>query len=94
MDWVDVQTFDIARVVSIYPDKSGLRWWTKAWFNNRREGEKSVEINRVLAIQFINDEVLKDEWMEKYFPKQMEIYHQALSQTKQQIMEQIRQQTL
>ena len=48
----------------------------------------------MLAIQFINDEVLKDEWREKYFPKQMEIYHQALNQTKQQIMEQIRQQTL
>ena len=48
----------------------------------------------MLAIQFINDEVLKDDWMEKYFPKQMEIYHQALTQTKQQIMEQIRQQTL
>ena len=30
-----MQSFDIPRLVSVYPDKSGIRWWTKAWFNNR-----------------------------------------------------------
>lgn len=30
---IDVQSFDIPRMVSVYPDKSGIRWWTKAWFN-------------------------------------------------------------
>ena len=29
-----------------YPDRAGVRWWTKAWFNNREEGEASVEIER------------------------------------------------
>lgn len=94
LDLIDIQSFDIARLVSIYPDKSGFRWWTKAWFNNRKEGERAVEISRAIAIQFLRDEVEKDEWMEKYFPKQMEIYHNALSQTRQQIMDQLRQQTL
>ena len=27
---IDVQSFDIPRLVSVYPDKSGIRWWTKA----------------------------------------------------------------
>ena len=39
-----VQSFDIPRIVSVYPDQAGVRWWTKAWFNNRKEGEASVEI--------------------------------------------------
>ena len=33
---IDVQSFDIP-LVSVFPDKSGTRWWTKAWFNG---GEK------------------------------------------------------
>jgi hypothetical protein len=36
---IDVQSFDIPRLVSVYPDKSGIRWWTKAWFNNSEAGE-------------------------------------------------------
>ena len=43
---IDVQSFDIPRLVTVYPDKAGMRWWTKAWFNNREEGEASVEISR------------------------------------------------
>ena len=74
-----VQSFDIPRTVSVYPDQAGIRWWTKAWFNNRKDGEASVEISRQNAIQFIRDEVEKDEWLEKHFPKQMEVYHNTYS---------------
>lgn len=35
---IDIQSFDISRIVSVYPDRAGVRWWTKAWFNNREEG--------------------------------------------------------
>ena len=35
----DIQSFDIPRLVTVYPDRAGVRWWTKAWFNNREEGE-------------------------------------------------------
>ena len=59
---IDVQSFDIPRLVSVYPDKSGIRWWTKAWFNNSEAGEAAIEIDRMLAIKFINDNVDKDEW--------------------------------
>ena len=57
-----MQSFDIPRLVSVYPDKSGIRWWTKAWFNNSEAGEAAIEIDRMLAIKFINDNVDKDEW--------------------------------
>jgi hypothetical protein len=42
-----------------------------------------------MAINFINDQVEKDAWLEEYFPKQMEIYHNAIEQTKEQILSQV-----
>ena len=86
---IDVQSFDIPRMVSVYPDRAGVRWWTKAWFNNRKEGEHSVEIDRMTAIRFIQDRIEKDEWLEEFFPKQMEIYHNAIEQTKEQLLNQL-----
>lgn len=86
---IDVQSFDIPRQVSVYPDRAGVRWWTKAWFNNREEGELSVEIDRMAAIRFIQDRIEKDGWLEEFFPKQMEIYHNAIEQTKEQLLNQL-----
>jgi hypothetical protein len=86
---IDIQTFDIPRLVSVYPDRAGVRWWTKAWFNNRDEGECSVEIERQQAIQFIQNRIDKDLWLEEYFPKQMEVYHHAIEQTKEQLLQQL-----
>ena len=63
-----------------------MRWWTKAWFNNREEGEASVEIEREQAIRFIHDNIEKDVWLEEFYPKQMEIYHNAIEQTKEQLL--------
>ena len=86
---IDIQSFDIPRLVSVYPDRSGIRWWTKAWFNNSESGEAAIEIDRHLAIKFINENIEKDEWLEQYFPKQMEVYHNAIEQTKEQILNQL-----
>ena len=86
---IDVQSFDIPRVVSVYPDRAGVRWWTKAWFHHREEGEHYVEIARLAAIRFIQDRIEKDEWLEEFFPKQMEIYHNAIEQTKEQLLNQL-----
>lgn len=81
-----MQCFDIPRLASVYPDRFGIQWWTKAWFNNSEKGEAAIEIERELAIQFINDNVEKDEWLEKFFPEQMQIYHNAIEQTREQIV--------
>ncbi len=86
---IDVQSFDIPRIVSIYQDRAGVRFWTKAWFNNREEGEASVEIEREQAIRFMQDNIEKDAWLEEYFPKAMEVYHNAIEQTKEQLLGQI-----
>ena len=86
---IEIQSFDIPRTVSVYPDQAGVRWWTKAWFNNRKDGEASVEISRQLAIQFINENIEKDAWLEEYFPKQMEVYHHAIEQTRNQLLSQL-----
>ena len=86
---IDVQSFDIPRVVSVYPDRAGVRWWTKAWFNNPEEGELSVEIDPNNAIRFNQHTIEKEEWLEEFFPKQMEIYHNAIEQTKEQLLNQL-----
>ena len=69
-------------MVSVYPDKSGIRWWTKAWFNGSEKGEAAID-------KFINENIEKDEWLEEYFPKQMEVYHNAIEQTREQLLNQI-----
>lgn len=42
-----------------------------------------------MAVQFILGLMEKDAWLEEYFPKQMEIYHNAIEQTKEQLINQI-----
>lgn len=88
---IDVQSFDIPRIVSVYPDKDGINWWTKAWFNGKAKGERAIDISRAAAIQFIQDNVEKDEWLEEYFPEQMRILHAALEQTREQVIQQLKQ---
>lgn len=87
----DMQSFDIQRVVSVYPDRDGIVWWTKAWFNGKKKGERAIEISRQSAIDFINRNIIKDEWLEQFFPKQMQNLHAALEQTREQVIESYRQ---
>jgi hypothetical protein len=42
-----------------------------------------------VAIRFIQDEIEKDAMLEEYFPKQMEVYHHAIEQTREQLMNQM-----
>lgn len=87
----DMQSFDIQRVVSVYPDRDGIVWWTKAWFNGKKKGERAIEISRQSAIDFINRNIVKDEWLEQFCPKQMQNLHAALEQTREQVIESYRQ---
>ena len=87
----DMQSFDIQRVVSVYPDRDGIVWWTKAWFNGKKKGERAIEISRQSAIDFSNRNIIKDEWLEQFFPKQMQNLHAALEQTREQVIESYRQ---
>ena len=48
-----------------------------------------MEIERQQAIQFIQNRIDKDLWLEEYFPKQMEVYHHAIEQTKEQLLQQL-----
>lgn len=74
------------RVASVYPDNAGERWWTKAWFNGREKGEPAIEISRKMAIAFINDSISKDDWLTRFFPKQMNSYYKAIEQTRRQLL--------
>lgn len=48
-----------------------------------------MEITRQVAVRFINDMIARDDMLEEYFPHQMEAYHNAIRQTREQILGQI-----
>lgn len=81
-----MKSFDVKRVASVYFDTEGNRCWTKAWFNDRQKGEPAIEITRKQAIAFINDQISKDSWLTRFWPKQMSIYHKVIDQTRQQLL--------
>lgn len=83
---INIGSYDVERETSVYFDASGTRCWTKAWFNGREKGEKAIEITRQQAIKFINDEISKDDWLSRFYPKQMVAYHKAIEQARQQIL--------
>lgn len=62
----------------------------EAWFNGKAKGERAIEITRELAIKFIQDNIKKDEWLEEYYPQQMQILHAALAQTREQVIQQLK----
>ena len=47
-----------------------------------------MEISRQNAILFIRNQVEKDEWLEEHFPRQMEVYHNAIEETRKQLLAQ------
>lgn len=86
---IDVQSFDIQRLVTVYPDRAGIRWWAKSWWNGSEDGEAAVEIETQKALGFINESIDKDTILEEYYPKQMETYRNAIEQTKDQLLKQL-----
>lgn len=48
-----------------------------------------MEIEREQAIRFIHSRIEKDVWLEEFYPRQMEVYHHAIEQTKEQLLKQI-----
>lgn len=83
---VDVQNYDIKRVASVYADNAGERWWTTAWFNGREKGEPSIEIPRRMAVSFIQNKISKDDWLARYFPKQMSSCYNAIEQARRHLL--------
>ena len=55
-------------------------------FNGREKGENAIEITRQLAMKFFNDEMSMDEWLSRFYPKQMTVYHKAISQARSQLL--------
>lgn len=83
---IAAKSYDVNRVASVYFDSEGNRCWTKAWFNGRDKGEPAVEISRRLAIAFINNDITKDAWLSRFYPKQLSACLKAIDQTRQQLL--------
>jgi len=39
-----------------------------------------------MAIKFVNDEIPKDAWLSRFYPKQMNEVNNAISKTRQQLL--------
>lgn len=83
---IHVESYDVKHEAYVYFDASGRRSWTKAWFNGRDRGENAIEVTRQQAIKFINDEISHDDWLTRFYPKQMTVYHKAIEQARQQLL--------
>lgn len=83
---IDVQSYDLKRACSVYCDNAGEKWWTTAWFNGREKEEQSIEISRRLAIEFIQNRISKDDWLMRFYPKQMNSYFNAIEQARKQVL--------
>lgn len=81
-----VESYDIQRIASIYSDTEGNRWWTKAWFNGREKGEPAVEISRQMVIAAVKGTITKDDWLRRFYPRQMSICQQSEEETRRQLM--------
>ena len=51
-----------------------------------KKGENAIEITRQLAMKFFNDEMSMDEWLSRFYPKQMTVYRKAISQARSQLL--------
>ncbi|MGM9778498.1 MAG: hypothetical protein ACI3ZD_09225 [Prevotella sp.] len=78
---ISAGSYDITRKASVYFDASGVKCWTKAWFNNKEKGEPSKEISRHEAIDYVQDRIGLDDWLTRHYPKQMSAYQEAISKT-------------
>ena len=47
---------------------------------------QGIEITRQLAMKFFNDEMSMDEWLSRFYPKQMTVYHKAISLARSQLL--------
>lgn len=83
---IDILSYDIARQSSVYDDRSGTRWWTKAWFNGREKPERAVEINCQLVWDYQHGKFTLDAWLSRFFPKQMSCYQQAITEARKQLL--------
>lgn len=75
--------------MTVYPDRAQVRWWVKSWWNGSEVGELAVEIEEEIAQRFLRDEMSKDEMLNEYYPKQVEIYKATISQTRENLLKQI-----
>lgn len=86
---IDVQSFDIPRLVTVYPDNAQLRWWVKSWWNGSEDGEMAVEIEERVALEFLMRKLSKEHMLNEYYPKQVEMYKSAIAQAKETLLKQI-----
>lgn len=85
---ISMDSYDVSRIASVYADNTGAKWWTKAWFNGHEKGEPSIEITRQLAIAFIQDQIKKDDWLARFYPKQMTVLNNSIENTRKQLLNQ------
>lgn len=83
---INAENYDIDREAYVYWSSDGSRAWTKAKFNGRDKLERSVPVSILQAWMFCQYKVNVDDWLSRYFPKQMSVCQKVLEQTRHQII--------
>lgn len=83
---IDVQSYDVKHVASVYFNRDGTKAWTKCWFNDNEQGEPAVPIPLKMAIKYTNNQISKDDWLTLFYPKLMNQYQNAIEKTRLQLL--------
>lgn len=83
---VSSENYDIHRKASIYYNSDASMAWTKAWFNDRDKPEEAVPVSVSMAWALRTGKISLDEWLTRYFPKQMDVYNKVMDETRKQLL--------
>ena len=83
---VSSENYDIHRVASVYYNSDGSMAWTKARFYDRDKAEPSVPVSVAQAWDFARGKINLNDWLARFYPKQMEVYNKVMSQTRERLL--------
>ena len=82
---ISSQSYEVEREAYIHYSKQCSMAWTNAYFNGRETPERTVAIPLSLAEKAVTGQISKDEWLRRFFPKQMAICEKAAEESRQQL---------
>lgn len=80
------QRYDVQREGYIYYSKNATTAWISAFFNGRDKPERPVAIPISMAKEVLSGLIPQDEWLTRFFPKQMSICQKAIDESRRRLL--------
>ncbi|MDD6552159.1 MAG: hypothetical protein PUF37_01030 [Prevotellaceae bacterium] len=81
-----VENFDVERTATAYYNNLGTMAWTTAYFNGREKAEPAVQVPVPMVLKLLQGIISRDEWLSRFFPKQMAAYHKAIEESRRMLL--------